>query len=85
MKQTGFDASKIKWNGQLDSFPPVEAALRAYCMISQMGYIVRPQFLHEYKLHYQKIDITMFHERYRDDDRQSLEMINISLEQFIYD
>ena len=58
VKRTGFDASKIKWNGQLDSFPPVEAALRAYCMISQMGYIVRPQFLHEYKRHYQKVDLT---------------------------
>ena len=50
IKRTGFDATKIKWDGKIDSFPPVEAALRSYCMISQMGYLVRPHFLREYGL-----------------------------------
>ena len=85
VKRTGFDASKTKWDGRLDSFPPVEAALRAYCMISQMGYIVRPQFLNEYERYYGKVTVIQFYEQYRDDDQQSLEQINISFDQFLYD
>jgi len=87
LKRNGFDATKIKWDGKIDTFPPVEAALRSYCMTAQMGYLVRPQFLRDYEIGMNTAHSTIldFHTNYVDDDGNSLTQLNISFDQLLVD